>query len=180
MKVATNVPQAIQVPVYVTQTQYEIWYAKPLSLGKIDYRGNYWYTADGGRFASSRDAMRYLIRLYEATGKVQVAAPGDPAVPAPDLGGDRVAKAKSVPRSAEQKAKAAKAKAASRARAREKAREAAAAAEAARKQVQPPVQQEQHDLGTAAIFEEILELLRGVASRPPKAGRGIDRDSKHS
>lgn len=70
MKIARKIPGVTKVPMYVTETQYEIYYARPESLGKIDYVGSYWYTADGMRFASSRNAMEYLIRMYEATGKV--------------------------------------------------------------------------------------------------------------
>lgn len=63
MKVARQTPKAIKSPVYVTEDQYEIWYCEPRSLGKIDKRGGYWYTRDGMRFVSSRDAMEYLIRM---------------------------------------------------------------------------------------------------------------------
>lgn len=65
MKVAQNKPAITKSVVYVTPDQYEVWYSKPMSLGTIDKRGGYWYTRDGMRFVSSRDAMEYLIRLYE-------------------------------------------------------------------------------------------------------------------
>lgn len=61
MKVATKKPATVQSPVYVTNEIYEIWYAEPVSLGRIHKRNGYWYTQDQMRFISSRDAMRYLI-----------------------------------------------------------------------------------------------------------------------
>lgn len=61
MKIASKKPNTIQQVVYVTNEIYEIWYAKPASLGKIHKRGGYWYTTDGHRHVSSRDAMHYLI-----------------------------------------------------------------------------------------------------------------------
>lgn len=63
MKVARQKPAPIKSPVYVTPDKYEIWYCAPKSLGTIDKRGGYWYTTDGMRFVSSRDAMEYLIRM---------------------------------------------------------------------------------------------------------------------
>lgn len=57
--------------VYINDTTYETWYAKPVSLGLITNRSGYWYTADQMRFVSSRDALEYLIRIYEhANGKL--------------------------------------------------------------------------------------------------------------
>lgn len=61
MKIASKQPQAIKSNVYVTNEIYEAWYAAPKSLGKIHKRGDYWYTEDGHRHASSRDALNYLI-----------------------------------------------------------------------------------------------------------------------
>lgn len=61
MKIASKKPNTVQQVVYVTNEIYEIWYAKPASLGKIHKRGGYWYTTDGHRHVSSRDAMHYLI-----------------------------------------------------------------------------------------------------------------------
>lgn len=61
MKVASKKPATIQSPVYITSDVYEIWYAEPVSLGRILKKSGYWYTQDGMRFVSSRDAMRYLI-----------------------------------------------------------------------------------------------------------------------
>lgn len=65
MIVSRKVPEIVKAPVYVSDTQYEIWYSKPVSLGKVDKIGSYWYTLDGMRFRSSRDAMEYLIRMHE-------------------------------------------------------------------------------------------------------------------
>ncbi len=67
-KIASKVPEAQARPVYVDSTTYEIWYSKPTSLGKIHNRNGYWYTEDNHRFASSRDAMRYLVYILELTG----------------------------------------------------------------------------------------------------------------
>lgn len=66
MVIAKKVPGVYKSPVYVSDTQYEIWYAKPKSLGFVDKIGSYWYTLDGMKFRSSRDAMEYLIRMQEA------------------------------------------------------------------------------------------------------------------
>lgn len=76
-KIANKPPETSSRPVYVTEDQYEIWYSKPVSLGLIDKRGDYWYTADGMRFASSRNAMAYLVKLYDLGHKV------DPYEPQP-------------------------------------------------------------------------------------------------
>lgn len=70
MHVANKKPTAIKQPVRVTETKYEIWYGQPISLGEINKdRGN-WYTQDGMRFVSSRDAMEYLIRIRDAREQV--------------------------------------------------------------------------------------------------------------
>lgn len=61
MKIASKQPQAIKSNVYVTSDTYECWYAAPRSLGKIYKRGDYWYTEDGHRHVSSRDALNYLV-----------------------------------------------------------------------------------------------------------------------
>lgn len=80
MKVARKKPEVVKAPVYVTADKYEIWYGNPRSLGTIDNRGGYWYTADGMRFMSSRDAMEYLIRIFELSHKTT-----SPAVTIPDV-----------------------------------------------------------------------------------------------
>lgn len=67
-KIATQVPQTLCRPVYVSDSVYEVWYSKPVSLGCIHYKGDYWYTSDGQRFVSSRDAMSYMLR----TGKMEL------------------------------------------------------------------------------------------------------------
>lgn len=79
MKVAQQAPEVTKRPVYVTSEIYEIWYSKPLSLGKIQNIKGYWYTADQMRFVSSRDAMEYLIRMTEGNKSVPVvSAPEKP------------------------------------------------------------------------------------------------------
>lgn len=65
MKIASKKPLAIKTNVYVTHDTYECWYAAPRSLGRIQKKGDYWYTADEHRHVSSRDALNYLIRLHE-------------------------------------------------------------------------------------------------------------------
>lgn len=72
--------QIQKAPVQVTQDIYEIWYSKPMSLGNVQRQGVYWYTADGMKFRSSRDAMEYLIKLYDASGKVLEGSPKLPPV----------------------------------------------------------------------------------------------------
>lgn len=64
-KLAAKVPDAVKTVVSTTQDRATVWYARPRALGTIEFRKNYWFTADGGRFVSSRDAMEYLIKLYE-------------------------------------------------------------------------------------------------------------------
>lgn len=80
MKVATKKPAITQVPVYVTDEKYEIWISQPVSLGTIDKVRGYWYTIDGMRFVSSRDAMRYLVAQHAAGNKL-VPAPKKEIVP---------------------------------------------------------------------------------------------------
>lgn len=75
MKVADNRPAVVKSVVRITDEQYEIYYAKPQCLGKINKRGGYWYTIDGMRFVSSRDAMEYLIRLGEVAMTQRLPAP---------------------------------------------------------------------------------------------------------
>lgn len=65
MKVANIAPQAIKSPVRVTKTEYALWHAKPVMLGHIKRVGNYWYTEDGMRFVSSRNALEYLAKIRE-------------------------------------------------------------------------------------------------------------------
>lgn len=62
-KIATNKPEVQCRPVYLNKDTFEVWYSEPKSLGKITNRGGYWYTADGHRFVSSRDAMGYMLRV---------------------------------------------------------------------------------------------------------------------
>lgn len=65
MKVASKKPAAVKRPVYITKNRYEIYYSKPACLGVIDNVGGYWFTQDGLRFVSSRDAMNYLINQHD-------------------------------------------------------------------------------------------------------------------
>ncbi len=65
MKVANNKPQVSKSRTYVTQDCYEVWYSRPVSLGRIDRRNGYWYSADGHRFLSSKDATEYLVKLRD-------------------------------------------------------------------------------------------------------------------
>lgn len=77
--VAQKKPEAIKRPVQITETKYEMWYAKPVCLGEINKIGKYWYTADHMRFVSSRDALEYLIRVSESATSGELPKP----VPAP-------------------------------------------------------------------------------------------------
>lgn len=65
MKIAKQAPAVQKVPVYITSDKYALYYSKPILLGNVDKRGNYWYTPDGMRFVSSRNALEYLIRIRE-------------------------------------------------------------------------------------------------------------------
>ncbi len=65
MKVANKRPATIESPVRVTENKYEMWYGRPVFLGLIEKKGQNWYTEDGMRFVSSRDALRYLSGRYE-------------------------------------------------------------------------------------------------------------------
>lgn len=87
MKIASFAPEAIKRPVYVTNDIYEIWYSKPVSLGKIHNVKGYWYTADNMRFVSSRDAMEYLIRMSEARSPQEKAAVYQQAAAIPQKAG---------------------------------------------------------------------------------------------
>jgi hypothetical protein len=61
------------------------WYSKPLCLGRIDLRNGHWYTQDGKRFISSRDAMDYLITIHEMVGPGKVVPPDARAIQIPQL-----------------------------------------------------------------------------------------------
>lgn len=65
MKVATTAPVPVKSPVRITDEKYAMWYARPVNLGEITKQGNYWYTSDGMRFMSSRNALDYLIKIRE-------------------------------------------------------------------------------------------------------------------
>jgi hypothetical protein len=65
VKVANKKPEISKSRTYVTQDCYEVWYSKPVSLGQINKRNGYWYSADGHRFLSSRDATDYLVKLRD-------------------------------------------------------------------------------------------------------------------
>lgn len=64
-KLAYKVPATVRTVVSIQKDLAEVWYSKPMSLGRIEYRDGYWFSVDGMRFMSSRDAMEYLIRMYE-------------------------------------------------------------------------------------------------------------------
>lgn len=66
MIIAKRVPESVGVPVWSGENEVEIYYSRPVNLGKVNRVGSYWYTVDGRRFTSSRDAMAYLVALYEA------------------------------------------------------------------------------------------------------------------
>lgn len=78
MKVAIARPKASRTPVYVTKEKYEVWHSVPLCLGEIEKKDGYWYTKDGMRFVSSRDAMEYLIRLDHLTAPKKETQPPAP------------------------------------------------------------------------------------------------------
>jgi hypothetical protein len=65
MKIASKKPANVKSPVRVTDTRYAMYYARSVFLGHINRDGNYWYTEDGMRFASSRNALDYLITLRD-------------------------------------------------------------------------------------------------------------------
>lgn len=65
MKVANTKPSTVKSPVRITDTKYAMWYARPVNLGEITKQGIYWYTSDGMRFASSRNALDYLAKIRE-------------------------------------------------------------------------------------------------------------------
>lgn len=66
MKITRERPKATKVPVFLTEDCYEMFYCRPLNLGKITKQNKYWYTEDGMKFMSSRSALEYLIRIWEA------------------------------------------------------------------------------------------------------------------
>lgn len=66
MIIAKRVPESVGVPVWSGENEVEIYYSRPVNLGKVNRVGSHWYTVDGRRFTSSRDAMAYLVALYEA------------------------------------------------------------------------------------------------------------------
>lgn len=74
-KLAQKKPEAIKTVVSIGQDHAEVWYARPISLGRIDYQGGYWYTVDKMRFISSRDAMEYLIRMHDLKERGESPAP---------------------------------------------------------------------------------------------------------
>ena len=65
MKIARKVPVAQKCPVRINDTKYALYSLKPVLLGEIVREGNYWYTADGMRFVSSRNALDYLQRIRD-------------------------------------------------------------------------------------------------------------------
>jgi hypothetical protein len=75
VKVTSKRPEAIRTPVEITKDKYELWYLKPIMLGTIVREGKQWFTEDGMRFASSHDALDYLIRLRDS-----ISSPADAEV----------------------------------------------------------------------------------------------------
>lgn len=65
MKIAEKPPVERKSAVKITQTCYELFICPPVSLGTINKKGDYWYTADGMRFISNRDAIEYLKKGWE-------------------------------------------------------------------------------------------------------------------
>lgn len=72
MKIATKAPKAFKSPVRINDHVYEMWYSRPVNLGRIHKRGKYWYTEDGMRFTGSRGALEYLIRMHHSTMGLEV------------------------------------------------------------------------------------------------------------
>lgn len=75
MKLAKMKLQTTGRVVQVSDTVCEVMYSKPVSLGRIEKRGAYWYTQDGQRCVSTRDALRHLVRLADPTAKIHKALP---------------------------------------------------------------------------------------------------------
>lgn len=65
MIVTKKVPAPFKCPVEIAKDKYEMWYSKPVNLGTIENRGGIWYTEDGMKFVSSRDALEYLSTLHD-------------------------------------------------------------------------------------------------------------------
>lgn len=80
MKIAQKKPAVVKSVVRGVDGSYEAWYSKPISLGPVFNRGGYWYTQDGMRFVSNRDALEYLIRRYDAAAPVSTEVPEGRAV----------------------------------------------------------------------------------------------------
>lgn len=93
-KLAKKVPLAIKTVVSIAKDQAEVWYAAPSCLGTIDYQNGYWYTKDGMRFVSGRDAMEYLIKLVEVSRPHYLPTK---ALPVPTIKPEAPAPAKPVP-----------------------------------------------------------------------------------
>jgi hypothetical protein len=71
-KLALKVPAPIKTVVSVEKDVAEAWYSAPRNLGRLEYRGSYWFTQDGKRFVSSRDALEYLISLEHAKAGIDI------------------------------------------------------------------------------------------------------------
>lgn len=95
-KLAQKKPEAIKTVVSIAQNHAEVWYARPLALGRIDYQNGYWYTLDKMRFVSSRDAMEYLIRMHDLKERGETPAPVRAAATAVNIE-KPVSKKKTVP-----------------------------------------------------------------------------------
>lgn len=72
MHVSRKKPTEVKKPVYINDNCYELYYSKPVNLGRITKQGKYWYTEDGLRFISSRDALNYLVNLSRAANPKEV------------------------------------------------------------------------------------------------------------
>jgi hypothetical protein len=68
-KIKQDRPKGWQGPVQISDTQYEIWFLRPVLLDTIEKKSGKWHTGDGMRFLSSYDATDYLVEKYisEAT-----------------------------------------------------------------------------------------------------------------
>lgn len=74
-KLASKAPKEVKSIVSVSDIEAEVWYAHPVKVGKIFYRGGSWYTTNGVRFAAARDAQNYLIKLHEEGTKIPMELP---------------------------------------------------------------------------------------------------------
>lgn len=79
MKLADKKPEAIKSVVRLSANQCALFYAKPVCMGVIRRVGAYWYSSDGTRFVSTRDALKYHIKLHEGSGNDRDPEPTTPS-----------------------------------------------------------------------------------------------------